>query len=89
MYRFQIVHLKNAFVLKDEIGSSDTLRVWKNIDFVTTSNSLASCIKQHGEVFTVVSFCSKDVFLVIYRFEDIILCQHLQLTDKVGATQDV
>jgi hypothetical protein len=42
----QVVHLINAFVLENEVGSTDALGIGQNIHLVAMSDSLTRCIEQ-------------------------------------------
>ena len=67
---FKSYILYTPFILKDEVSRPDAFWIWKDVNPIAVSNSLAGCINQHREVFTVTTFCCKDVLLVFNRFEN-------------------
>ena len=85
----QIIESKNAFLLKNEIGSSTTPRIRQYIDTIAMLYSLACCINQIVEVVTLFAYSTINTGFTLYRAEFSMVDYELQLINKLGSFQIV
>ena len=89
MNGFQIIESEETFLLKYEIGSSTTPRIWQYIDAIAMLYSFARCIDQIVEVITMLANGTVNIGFALYEMEFAIINNMFQLLNETGTFQIV